>query len=43
MYLIDLTDTTKNIDALEGTREVAQQSALDPDLFGFSGVSVRRR
>ena len=38
LYLIDLTDTDKNIDALEGTRDVVDQSALDPEPFGFSGV-----
>ena len=39
MYLIDLTDTTKNVDALEGSRDVVEGSSLDPKPFAFSGVS----
>lgn len=39
MYLIDLTDTTKNVDALEGSRDVVEESPLDPKPFAFSGVS----
>lgn len=40
MYLIDLTDTTKNVDALEGSRDVVEQSPLDPEPFAYSGVSI---
>ena len=39
MFLIDLTDTTKNVDALEGSRDVVDESALDPKPFAYSGVS----
>eukprot|EP00903_Cladosiphon_okamuranus_P015713 g14505.t1 len=40
MYLVDLTDTDKNVDALKGSRDVVEQSALDPKPFAFSGVFV---
>lgn len=39
-FLIDLTDTDNNIDALEDTRDVVDQSTLDPKPFGFSGVFI---
>lgn len=31
-------DTTNNVDALHDTRDVADQSTLDPQPFGFSTV-----
>lgn len=40
LYLIDQTDTTKNVDALEGTRDIVEESALEPEPFGFSGVRM---
>eukprot|EP00752_Nemacystus_decipiens_P008590 g7670.t1 len=40
LYLIDLTDTTKNVDALKGSRDVVDETALDPKPFAFSGVFV---
>lgn len=43
LYLIDLTDTTKNVDALEGSRDVVDESSLDPTPFAYSGVSKRLR
>ena len=39
LYLVDLTDTTKNVDALEGSRDVVGESSLDPKPFAYSGVS----
>ncbi|CAN0345752.1 unnamed protein product, partial [Ectocarpus sp. 8 AP-2014] len=33
MYLINLVDTDNNVDALRDTREVADQSTLDPQPF----------
>ncbi|CAM9710197.1 unnamed protein product, partial [Ectocarpus sp. 4 AP-2014] len=40
MFLVGLTDTEKNVDALRGTREVVDQSALDPAPFAYSEVFV---
>ena len=40
MYLIDVVDTTSSVDALEDTRDVVDQSTLDPKPFGFSGSFV---
>ncbi|CAM9869255.1 unnamed protein product, partial [Ectocarpus sp. 12 AP-2014] len=40
MFLVGLTDTEKNVDALRGTREVVDQSALNPAPFAYSGVFV---
>ncbi|CAM9459401.1 unnamed protein product [Scytosiphon promiscuus] len=40
MFLIDQTDTTKNVDALDGTRDVVGESTLEPEQFGFSGVFI---
>lgn len=39
-YLIDLTDTTNNIDALEDARDVVEASTLDPEPFAFSSVFI---
>lgn len=38
--MIDLTDTTNNVDALEGARDAADRSALDPKPFAYSGVRM---
>ncbi|CAN0424969.1 unnamed protein product, partial [Ectocarpus sp. 8 AP-2014] len=38
MYLINLVDTDNNVDALEDTREVADQSTLDPQPFAYSDM-----
>lgn len=38
LFLVDLVDTTNNVDALHDTRDVADQSTLDPQPFGFSTV-----
>ncbi|CBJ26534.1 conserved unknown protein [Ectocarpus siliculosus] len=38
MYLINLVDTDKNVDVLRDTREVADQSTLDPQPFAYSAV-----
>eukprot|EP00752_Nemacystus_decipiens_P004731 g4312.t1 len=35
MFLVDQTDTSKQIDALKDTRDVIDQSTLDPEPFGF--------
>ena len=35
-----MTDTDSNVDALEDTRDVTEQSALDPEPFGFSSMFV---
>ncbi|CAM9198844.1 unnamed protein product, partial [Ectocarpus sp. 12 AP-2014] len=40
MYLINLVDTDNNVDALRDTREVADESTLDPQPFAFAGVFV---
>ncbi|CAM9128130.1 unnamed protein product [Ectocarpus sp. 8 AP-2014] len=40
MFLVGLTDTEKNVDALRGTRQVVDQSALDPAPFAYSEVFV---
>lgn len=40
LYLIDLIETNDNVDALHDTRDVMDQSTLDPEPFGFSGVFV---
>ena len=37
---MDVTDTDSSVDALEDTRDVTEQSALDPEPFGFSSVFV---
>ncbi|CAM9260832.1 unnamed protein product [Ectocarpus sp. 13 AM-2016] len=38
MYLINLVDTDNKVDALEDTREVADQSTLDPQPFAYSDM-----
>ncbi|CAM9899558.1 unnamed protein product, partial [Ectocarpus sp. 12 AP-2014] len=38
MYLINLVDTDNKVDALEDTREVADQSTLDPQTFAYSDM-----
>ncbi|CAN0008284.1 unnamed protein product [Ectocarpus sp. 12 AP-2014] len=38
MYLVNLVDTDNNVDALRDTREVADQSTLDPQPFAYSAV-----
>ncbi|CAM9359742.1 unnamed protein product, partial [Ectocarpus fasciculatus] len=38
MYLVNLVDTENNLDALRDTREVADQSTLDPQPFAYSEV-----
>ncbi|CAM9121063.1 unnamed protein product [Ectocarpus fasciculatus] len=38
MYLVNLVDTENNLDALKDTRDVADQSTLDPQPFAYSGV-----
>ncbi|CAN0269125.1 unnamed protein product, partial [Ascophyllum nodosum] len=40
LFLVDVTDTDSSVDALEDTRDVTEQSALDPEPFGFSSVFV---
>ncbi|CAM9506157.1 unnamed protein product [Ectocarpus sp. 12 AP-2014] len=40
MYLVNLVDTENNVDALRDTRDVADQSTLDPQPFAYSGVFV---
>lgn len=40
MFLVDQTDTSNQIDTLEDTRDVVDQSTLDPAPFGFHGVSA---
>ncbi|CAN0011050.1 unnamed protein product, partial [Ectocarpus sp. 12 AP-2014] len=40
MYLVNLVDTDNNVDALRDTRDVADQSTLDPQPFAYSGVFV---
>ncbi|CAM9351148.1 unnamed protein product, partial [Laminaria digitata] len=38
LFLIDLVDTTSNVDALHDTRDVADLSTLQPEPFGFSSI-----
>ncbi|CBJ26537.1 conserved unknown protein [Ectocarpus siliculosus] len=40
MYLINLVDTDNKVDALEDTREVADQSTLDPQPFAYSDAII---
>ncbi|CAM9459613.1 unnamed protein product, partial [Scytosiphon promiscuus] len=40
MYLIDQTETTKMIDALEGTRDIVGESTIEPEPFGYSGLFI---
>lgn len=40
LLLIDLTTSKKNVDALTGSRDVVDESALDPKPFAYSGVST---
>ncbi|CAM9472819.1 unnamed protein product [Ascophyllum nodosum] len=40
LFLVDMVDTEENVRALEDTRDVIDQSTLDPEPFGFSGVFV---
>lgn len=40
LYLIDLTNTANSVDALEQTRDVVDESTLDPQPFGYSGMFV---
>lgn len=40
MYLIDLTTTQNNVEALKDARDVVDQSTLDPEPFAFSGVFI---
>lgn len=40
LYLIDLTSTANSVDALKQTREVVDESTLDPQPFGFSSTFV---
>ena len=37
---MDIVSTEENVDALEDTRDVVDQSTLDPEPFGFSSVFV---
>ena len=40
LFLVDIVDTDSNVDALKQTRDVIDQSTLDPAPFGFSSVFV---
>lgn len=40
MYLIHLTNTDNNVDALEDSRDVVEASSLDQKPFAFSGVFI---
>ncbi|CAM9472679.1 unnamed protein product, partial [Ascophyllum nodosum] len=40
LFLVDIVSTEENVDALEDTRDVVDQSTLDPEPFGFSSVFV---
>ena len=40
LFLVDMVDTEEKVRALEDTRDVIDQSTLDPEPFGFSGVFV---
>lgn len=40
MFLVDQTKTSKQIDTLEDTRDVIDQSTLEPEPFGFHSVSA---
>ncbi|CAM9472608.1 unnamed protein product [Ascophyllum nodosum] len=40
LFLVDIVNTEENVDALEDTRDVIDQSTLDPEPFGFSSVFV---
>eukprot|EP00903_Cladosiphon_okamuranus_P022061 g20288.t1 len=40
MFLIDLTDTNKQVDAMLGSRDVMDESTLDPESFAYATVFV---
>lgn len=40
VFLIDLTDTQNNIDALQDARDVIDESTLDPEPFEYSPVFI---
>lgn len=40
LFLVDIVDTDSNMDAIKQTRDVIDESTLDPDPFGFSYVFV---
>ena len=37
---MDITDTESSVDALKQTRDVVDQSTLDPEPFGYSGIFI---
>lgn len=37
---MDVTDTESSVDALKQTRDAVDQSTLDPEPFGYSGIFV---
>lgn len=40
LFLVDVVDTESSVDALKQTRDVVDQSTLDPEPFGYSGIFI---
>lgn len=40
VFLVGLTDSEKNVDALMDVRDVVGESTLDPEPFGFSYLFI---